>query len=130
MRTILKVLAGTALVIVLIFVLVVTLVLRATSDARDLARGFALEVTAGDYRAAQARLHEGLHDTYSEVFLRETFGGSAAYESVSFTAVASSGDGTELEGTARTASGCSTPVSFRIFDGRITGFEMAPLCPK
>lgn len=126
MRKVLMVLGG----MVLVIALGIAVMVFATSGSREIARTFVMEVSAGNPEAAHDLFHDGLKEVYTVEALQEAFEGYAAYESVSFYSLSTSPGGTDLEGTATTASECSTQVSISLVDEQIISFEMNPLCPE
>jgi len=109
--------------------LILAIVLFASSGARDHARGFVQDVSAGDYAAARDRLHPQLQAQLSEADLRAMFAEAEPYEDVSFSSVSVANQRADLTGTATTASDCISEVNFTLLGDQITMFDITPLCP-
>lgn len=125
MKTIVRVILGIVVVGGLIF----GVVMLVSSGARDHARGFVEDVSAGEFSAARARLHPQLQQQLSEADLEQMFEGSEPYVDVSFSSISVSGSQAELSGSATTASECSSAVEFELIDDQIVMFDFTPLCP-
>lgn len=125
MKTFLKILGG----IVIVALLAVMAVNLLTRQQRGIGRDFVTLASTGQFDAAHALFHPALQDAYPLAQLQAQFGTVAEYVEVRFTAVESDGSGTRLDGTATTATGCTSRVHFEILSGQITAFEVSPLCP-
>lgn len=115
--------------IVVVVGLIVGVVMFASSGARDHARGFVVDVSAGDFAAARARLHPQLQQQLTEADLSQMFDGSEPYVDVSFSSISVSGGRAELSGSATTASECSSAVEFELINDQIVMFDISPRCP-
>jgi hypothetical protein len=104
-------------------------VMTVGGDARDQARGFVMDLGAGDYVAANERLHETLQVQLGVAGLNSMFAEAAPYETVRFNSISINNSRTELSGYAETASGCESEVSFVLLSERIVTFNITPLCP-
>lgn len=109
--------------------LIFAVVLLASSGARDHARGFVEDVSAGDFATARGRLHPQLQLQLSEQDLRRMFQGSEPYADVFFSSINVESSRAELSGTATTASDCQSEVHFTLLGDQITMFDITPLCP-
>ncbi len=125
MRILLRVILGLVVLGVVIF----GVVMFFSSGARDQAHGFVEELAAGNFEAANARLHTQLQSQVDADGLEEMFAGSEPYAEVSFSSINVEGSRTELSGTATTASGCISEVAFTLLAGQIVNFNFSPLCP-
>jgi len=101
----------------------------ASSGARDHARGFVEDVSAGDFAAARDRLHPQLQQQISQDGLADMFEGSEPYAEVFFSSINIENGRADLTGTATTASDCSSEVHFTLLGDQITMFDITPLCP-
>lgn len=101
-----------------------------SAGARDHARGFVEDVSAGEFAAAHARLHPQLQQQLSVEELGQMFEGIQPYVDVSFTSISMQGGRSDLTGTATTASDCTSQVQFTLFGDDIDMFNITPLCPE
>ncbi len=124
MKTFLKILAA----LVVLGAVAFGTVIYMTQGSREAARQFVLLSTSGDYVAASALFHEALKAEFPMESFETSFAGVKPYTEVSFSSISSSGSGTNLEGTASTADGCTSKVSFEILGGLIVAFDITPLC--
>lgn len=124
MKRALKILA----VLAVIVVVAVGAVFISTSDDREIAREFIVNVTSGSYEDAQTGMHQQLVTGFPIESMQEVFGNSQAYTEVNFSSLQSSGGQTTLVGTATTADGCSSQVDVELVSGQITSFTFTPLC--
>ena len=125
MRLLLKIVAG----IVLLGVAVYALVMLLTAGEREAAKSFLTLASTGDYAAARDLLHSELQKEFTVERLATALAGVKPYTDISFGSVeTAAGSGTQLEGKATTADGCSSRTTFDILDGKIIAFSIEPLC--
>ena len=125
MKTLLKVVGGFVGLIVLIVVLVSVF----SSGARDTAKQFVIQASSGQIEEARALLHPGLREKLGSEQFSAMFEGAQAYEKVTFSSVSTgTGKPTDLEGTAKTALGCTSTVAISLLNGQIVSFDISPLC--
>ncbi|MBN2905133.1 MAG: hypothetical protein JXJ18_00320 [Rhodobacteraceae bacterium] len=126
MKTFLKLVLGLAVLGVIGYAAVIYF----TSGQRDIARQFVILTSTGQYPQARTLLHPQLQEQYTLPYFQETFAGVAPYAQVSFTSLAADGTSTRLGGTATTASGCASKLSFEVLKGQIIAFDITPLCKQ
>lgn len=124
MRTFLKIVAG----LVVLGVLGFGAVMYMTAGEREIARNFLTQLSSQDPDSARAFMHEELVKQFPDGRLAEAMAGARPYTDVSFASVEASGGVTRLEGTASTADGCSSKISFELVKDQITSFTVEPLC--
>jgi hypothetical protein len=124
MKTFLRILGGLVVLVAVALLAVMFL----TGDDRETARGFVIELTSGQIEQAYTRVHSALEEELPIDVVTQQLEGVKPYTEVSFSSVETSGGATTLQGTARTADGCSSEVDFRVLDGQIISFNIAPLC--
>jgi len=125
MRLFLKIVAGVILLGVAVYVLVMLL----TAGERKLATEFVTLASTGEVAAARDLLHSELQKEFTVDRLSAELAGVKPYTDISFGSVeTTAGSGTQLEGTAKTADGCSSRATFDILDGKIIAFSITPLC--
>ncbi len=107
----------------------VALILFGTAESREIARQFVLDASSGAYEEARAVLHPDLAAEFPVERLEEGFEAAAPFVTVSFTQSGMRNSLVNLEGTAATAGGCESPVTFSLQDGLIVSFNIAVICP-
>lgn len=124
-----KIVRNVILGLVALVGLTLAIVMFFSAGAREHARGFVEDVSAGDFAAAHARLHPQLQQQTNEEELQQMFEGSEPYAEVSFSSISVENSRAELSGTATTISDCSSEVRFVLLNDQITMFDISPLCP-
>lgn len=124
MRLFVKIILGLAVVVVL----AIGAVLMMTKGEREIARNFVIQLSSANPDSAREHMHEALAAQFPDGKLNEAMAGAQPYTEVSFSKVEASGGVTKLEGTASTADGCSSKLSFELVNGQITSFNVEPLC--
>ncbi len=125
MRILMRIILG----VIVVGIAIYAIVMAFSSGARDQAQGFVSDMTAGDFAAAMARTHPQLQSQLDAAGLETMFLGSEPYSDVSFSSISVENGRTELIGTATTATGCVSEVSFMLLADQIVNFNFTPLCP-
>ncbi|MEM9342147.1 MAG: hypothetical protein AAGA87_03795 [Pseudomonadota bacterium] len=105
-------------------------VMALTSETRETGKAFVIDLSSGEFEKARGAMHPSLAQTLTNEELAEMMAGSEAYESVSFSSIESVNSETTLRGTATTVSDCTSRVDLELLDGKITSFNITPLCPE
>lgn len=124
MRLFLKIILGIIVVVALGF----TAVMMMTSGEREIARSFLTQLSSSNPDSAREYMHEALAGQFPDGKLNEVMAGTRPYTDISFSKLEASGGVTKLEGTASTADGCSSKISFELVNDQITSFNVEPLC--
>lgn len=104
--------------------------MQISSDARETARAFVLNLSSGEYEEARAVMHPSLRETLSPDETRTMMDGAEAYETVRFNSIEAVNSATTLKGLATTATDCTSQVELQLLSGQVTMFNITPLCPK
>lgn len=124
MKTFLKIVVG----VILLGGIAFGAVLYFTSGQRDVARQFVTLSSSGDYEGATALMHEALKAEFPMTSFETGFAGVKPYVEVSFSGISMQGEATTLTGTATTADGCMSEISFDMLGDKIVSFNITPLC--
>ncbi len=124
MRTFLKIILG----LVVLGAIAFGVVMYMTSNTREIARQFVIQASSGGAEDARMLMHDALIKQFPDGKMSEAMAGVRPYTEVSFGSVETSAGVTKLEGTATTADGCSSAISFELVKDQITAFNIAPLC--
>lgn len=96
---------------------------------RDLARTFMSHLNDRNFDAALAMMHPGLATQFPEDTLAQAVGNLAVYSDISFSGFETSTEtGTTVSGTATTADGCESPVTFTFVSEQMVSFNIETLC--
>ena len=85
---------------------------------------------SGDLDAASELMHDALKNEFPITKFEEVFKTSKPYVDISFTSMEAANSVTILKGLATTKDGCSSKLDFEILAGKITSFNISPLCTQ
>ena len=85
---------------------------------------------SGDLDTASELMHDALKNEFPITKFEEVFKTSKPYVDISFTSMEAANSVTILKGLATTKDGCSSKLDFEILAGKITSFNISPLCTQ
>lgn len=102
--------------------------LFSSGSERDLARTFVSHQSERDFPAMRAMMHPELAEQFPIETLSRELGTVAVYDTVNFNGFHVGTNGTTVNGSARTANGCTSPLTFTFRNEVIVAFTINPLC--
>ncbi|MEM9754815.1 MAG: hypothetical protein AAF914_02420 [Pseudomonadota bacterium] len=115
--------------VVVVFGLVLALAGFSAGGERDLARTFMGHLGDRNFDAALAMMHPDLASQFPGDTLARGVGDLAVYTDISFSGFETSSErGTTVSGTATTANGCESPVTFSFVSDQLVAFNIETLC--
>ncbi|WP_186827026.1 hypothetical protein [Shimia ponticola] len=102
--------------------------LSSSGTERDLARTFISHVSDRDFPSMRDMMHPELAKQFPIETLSRELGQVAVYDDVNFNGFNVGTNGTTINGSASTASGCTSPMTFTFRDDIIIAFTINPLC--
>lgn len=115
-------------VLIGIFVIAIVGGLFGSSAERDLAREFMNRVSVSDYAGMREMMHESLAVQFPDETLAEGLANVATYTEVTFSGFETNTSGTKVDGTAVTADGCESPVTFTFVNEVLMAFNIETVC--
>ena len=107
---------------------IVYIIMLAFEEEKEIVSKFVIYSSSKQYEAASDLMHDALKTEFPISKFEESFRFSKPYVDTSFSSMHSTGSVTTLEGIARTEDECSSKLDFEILDGKITRFNITPLC--
>ncbi len=114
--------------LIAIFAIGLALGFFSSGKERDLARDFMGKLADGQYGDVRAMMHPQLAEQFPDEVLSGATGGMARYTDISFAGFEAGTGGTTVDGTARTDSGCESPITFTFVDNAVIAFNIDNLC--
>ncbi len=109
-------------------------VFRGSTDDAEIASEFLTHLEAGNHEAAGQMMRRRARAALEDAVEAGRFDLLAPFEHVLFqsrrTSMGMGGRQSELQGTGVTASGCESQLQFLISNGRITFFDIRPICDQ
>lgn len=129
-KRVLKIIGIIVLVVAALGAIMFGSIMYFTASEREVARGFLINATSGNFDAARAVMHPALLEDVADPGLERMFGDAQPYSDVSFANIQTSGGRTSLSGTAKTADGCASAIDFELIEDILVSFNISPLCRK
>ncbi len=110
------------------------LVFRGSTDDAAIASEFLTHLEAGNHEAAGQMMRRRARAALEDAVAAGRFDPLVPFEQVLFqsrrTSMGMGGRQSELQGTGVTASGCESRLQFLLSNGRITFFDIRPICDQ
>ena len=130
MKKFLKIAAIISIVLALLVGVTFYFVMSIFKEDKEIASNFVKYSSSGVYEQASELMHDALKNEFPITKFEEVFKTSKPYVDISFTSMEAANSVTLLKGLATTKDGCSSKLDFEILAGKITSFNISPLCTQ